>query len=314
MPSENSVYPGAQDTFSDQEAKQDVADKSIINKLQNAIVAMQSEFGIDPAGSCVDLKTRLAVLLALDGAVAKGTAFPTNPAPIDGQLFYRTDQDTLYVYDGGNWDAVAITNAQLFTANGTFTPPAGVTEIFVTMVGGGGGGGGGNGGSGGGGGGGSGAHVIKMGLKVTPASNYTVTIGAKGTKGAAGGSGTAGGDTSIVHDLGTLTCPGGGGGTVTTAGAGGAGSGAYAGANSIGDAGGLAGTYVVNAGAAGGVKGNYGGGGGASSPFDLGGAGGARSSNANDAAGGFGGGGGAGGGDASGTGGDGAQGFVYVEW
>jgi hypothetical protein len=35
----------------------------------------------------------------------QGTAFPTVPAPIEGQIFYRTDLDTFYVYDGSSWIA-----------------------------------------------------------------------------------------------------------------------------------------------------------------------------------------------------------------
>lgn len=33
----------------------------------------------------------------------KGTAFPTSPAPVEGQVFYRTDLDEVYIYDGAGW-------------------------------------------------------------------------------------------------------------------------------------------------------------------------------------------------------------------
>lgn len=36
----------------------------------------------------------------------QGTAFPTVPAPIEGQTFYRTDTDTMYIYDGASWVAL----------------------------------------------------------------------------------------------------------------------------------------------------------------------------------------------------------------
>lgn len=36
--------------------------------------------------------------------IHKGTAFPSNPA--EGQEFYRTDQDKLYIYDGAGWEEV----------------------------------------------------------------------------------------------------------------------------------------------------------------------------------------------------------------
>jgi hypothetical protein len=33
----------------------------------------------------------------------QGTSFPVSPAPVEGQAFYRTDLDTLYIYDGSIW-------------------------------------------------------------------------------------------------------------------------------------------------------------------------------------------------------------------
>lgn len=37
----------------------------------------------------------------------KGTSFPVSPAPVDGQTFYRTDTDILYIYDGATWQAAS---------------------------------------------------------------------------------------------------------------------------------------------------------------------------------------------------------------
>lgn len=87
---------------------------------------------------------------------------------------------------------------QIFTASGNFTVPPGVTELLITLVGGGGGGGGGYGnhdsitGSGGGSGGEAG-RVVRARLAVTPGAVHTVTIGAGGTAGTAG-QGNVGGD------------------------------------------------------------------------------------------------------------------------
>jgi len=36
--------------------------------------------------------------------VHKGTSFPTVPSPQEGQLFFRTDLDTLYAFDGSIWN------------------------------------------------------------------------------------------------------------------------------------------------------------------------------------------------------------------
>src|SRR5438874_1005904 len=74
-----------------------------------------------------------------------------------------------------------------FTANGTWTAPAGLTSITVECWGGGGGGGGGgtvNLAAGGGGGGGGYARSV---VTVVPGNTYTVTVGAAGTAGAAAG-------------------------------------------------------------------------------------------------------------------------------
>jgi len=38
--------------------------------------------------------------------VHKGTSFPSSPAPVQGQLFFRTDENKLYFYDGSDWTAV----------------------------------------------------------------------------------------------------------------------------------------------------------------------------------------------------------------
>lgn len=89
---------------------------------------------------------------------------------------------------------------QVFTAGGTWTKPAGITKIKVTVVG----GGGGSGGCLGGGGfqssspgGGAGGAAIKL-IDVSAISSETVTIGAAGTAGATGNNpGGNGGTTSF---------------------------------------------------------------------------------------------------------------------
>ncbi|EBT7760511.1 phage tail protein, partial [Salmonella enterica] len=124
------------------------------------------------------------------------------------------------------------THYQFFTANGTFTAPDGVTQVFVEMLGGGGGGGGGaitNGGIAGassGSGGTCGSTNISI-VPVTPGGKYAVIVGAGGVGGAAasysstaqsgksvvliskpGFPGTDGGDSTFVN----VTAKGGPGG------------------------------------------------------------------------------------------------------
>jgi hypothetical protein len=112
----------------------------------------------------------------------------------------------------------------LFSSTGTFTVPAGVTELRVRLIGGGGGGGGGGSATmssstlqAGGGGGGAGL-VIDQVIAVTPGQTLTLSVGAGGTGGPggaandhAGTNGTRGSDTLLKDGSGNalLTALGG---------------------------------------------------------------------------------------------------------
>lgn len=188
----------------------------------------------------------------------------------------------------------AVHGRLLFTANGTFTWPFGVMNIYVSGAGGGGGGGSG-GASGGGGGGGSGQATYRQlftrsGLGISPGSDQAVVIGAGGAGGVAG-AGSAG----IATTLGAfLTLSGGGGGA----------------------AGGLS---PGNGGVSGGTGGQLG-----QKGFDTrnggigggniaGGVGGLTNDDTSPAVPGLNGGGG-GGGPPNENGGDGGNGFILIEW
>lgn len=145
----------------------------------------------------------------------------------------------------------------VFTAGtGAWTVPAGVTKLFMQMIGG--GGGGGNFGGGGGG------EVVRREfdfpgqyIAVTPGAAISVTVGAGGSGGTAGTPATNGADS--VFD--SLTAKGGGGGGSTDSGtgigaAGLAGAGGGGGApNTTGNTGG-AGGAATNAGCSGCVGGD----------------------------------------------------------
>jgi hypothetical protein len=142
--------------------------------------------------------------------------------------------------NGTTWTSAALSipaayagvNAQVFTANGTFTIPTGITRVKVTVVGGGGGSGGTfsaciPGISGGGGGGGT---AIKWLTSLTPGNTLSVTVGAGGTAGAATpGNGGAGGNSSVASGTQSITTITGNGGgasnsanqTISNGGAGG---------------------------------------------------------------------------------------------
>lgn len=155
-----------------------------------------------------------------------------------------------------------------FTSNGTFTVPSGVTEIFVTGIGGGGGGGYGGGpdpnNGGGGGGGGKGSSIVKQKYSVSSGQSIAITVGAGGDKGASGSPTIVGNLVSLAGGTkgsdGQSGSSGSGGGTGGSSGGGKGGSGGTGGKAT----GGLAGSSGAHGGGAGGVgKGGGGGGGGA---------------------------------------------------
>lgn len=153
-------------------------------------------------------------------------------------------------------------NSQTFTSSGTFTVPAGVTQIMVQVAhaGAGGGGGGSSSGSGNGGDGGGGAASVfgtpKL-LSVTPAQQLTLVIGAGGAGGIggnydvgspSGSTGGTGGTSSFAAYLIAGSTAGGAGGIYTNSvgfGNGGGGGGV------VGGAGGLAAQVFTLAGQAG---------------------------------------------------------------
>ena len=134
-------------------------------------------------------------------------------------------------------------NMQVFTANGTFTVPAGVTKVKVTVVGGGGGGGGSTSSYGGyGGGGGGGGSAIKIISGLTPAGTVSVTVGAGGAA-SSGGAGGAGGTSSFGA---YCSSTGGGGGVANYGDTGLGGSGSSGDLNIVGGSGGGGGGGTVS--------------------------------------------------------------------
>lgn len=250
-------------------------------------------------------------------AIVKAVSTPLSTGDIlAGQVITLT-------YDGTNFQMsspVSTSGYQefIFTANGTFTVPRGVTTVLVDIAGGGGGGGGGLNNSSSAGGGGGGEGSLDTVSSVTPLTQYSVVVGAGGSAGAGGGNGGNGGASSFNG----ISKAGGIGGQGTTSGqTGGAAGGASAGAGGNGNTGGGNGTAgsTGTGGGAGGAGGtgsspNYagGGGGGASGIGVTGGSGAVGALGSNGGAGGYG---GAGGGGASnqGAGGIGGAGFVIIK-
>lgn len=118
------TYPASIKSFTTKTNQVDDVDAAHMNTVQDEIVAIQTELGTDPAGSETDLKTRLYVTIDNDGALRKNTSFPGTP--IDGQFFYRTDQNTAYIYNGSTWDSLGQSLSNLIFHFGSMDRTTGV--------------------------------------------------------------------------------------------------------------------------------------------------------------------------------------------
>lgn len=242
---------------------------------------------------------------------AELSAMTEKTALVDNDVFLIEDSEASYAKKQVKKSNVSSARSQLFTGSSTFLAPAGITKVYLTMIGGGGAGGGAqvSGVGSEGGGGGSGAYVINRTYTVVAGNSYTVTVGAGGT-GVNASTGNTGGTTTFD----TASVNGGGGGSAGTAGAAGAaGTGGFAASQNTG--GGY--TFAGTAGAAGTASGHKSGGGGGS-PFGSGASGFANADNNGAAASANTGAGGSGACDVSSNsarpGGAGGSGEVLVQW
>ena len=283
------------------------------NKQDQAIQHI-IQHGIPQWSSTIEYQAGKSFVQGTDGLIYKAIITNTNISPVS---------DT-----AGNWSQVSLTprGIQRFTSGGTFKVPYGVTTLYISGCAGGSGGAGGGGavntlGTGAGGAGGSaGQSTIRQPVTVTPGQSIAVSIGSAGAGGSAGFPGTNGGNSGKGGDttFGSLVSLVGGslsmGGASFSSGvpAGGIPGAGFPTGSCGGD-----GANGVNLGVGCGGPGAsspFGGGGGSGRSGSTGVGGGAAYGYGSGGGGGGGGYGSSGAGANGGTGGQGAPGFLIVEW
>ena len=171
------------------------------------------------------LRTHTVATEAIDTTTLSSAAAPAGAFAIALTSSAGAGTVSAYLLGSTAGATAAAPTIQVFTANGTYTKPAGLTAALVITTGGGGGGGAANVATAGGGGGGG--TAIELLAASAIGATETVTIGASASGGGAGtnNAGTAG-NTSSFGALNSATGgAGGGGGTGGTGGNGGSGAG-----------------------------------------------------------------------------------------
>lgn len=245
-----------------------------LNELSAALAA--------DANFAATITAALGLKATLANPVFTGNPQAPTPAAGDNDTSLAT---TAFVQNAVSSILIATHTISEISTNGNYVVPAGTTQIFVELWGGGAGGGAGSVGAGGGGGGGGGYSAEW--LAVTPGQTVACTIGNGGNGGTAGGSGGNGGTTSFGAFL-SATGGNNGGGSGGGGGNGGSGSGGdvnysapsgdagatnRGGTGSSATRGGGGGGGGTGIGGPGGLPGGGGGGGGVSSSAGAGAAG-----------------------------------------
>lgn len=126
----SAVYPASIIAFTTKTNKVDLVDASHINALQDEVVAIETELGKQIKEVSLDLKSRLNVCLAGDGAIVNSPSFPS--VPVGNQIFVKSDDVYLRNKANNNWNkltsAYTLLSVTTFSAasnSGTITLAAG---------------------------------------------------------------------------------------------------------------------------------------------------------------------------------------------
>lgn len=168
------------------------------------------------ASTASGARTNLGLAAIAASGSASDLSSGTTPT---ARLGSGTASSSTYLRGDQTWAAVTTlpgSQGQVFTSSGTFTVPAGVTAIKVTVAGGGGNGGAANGNISAAGGGGGGGLAVKFITGLTPGATITATVGAAaGTSSFGAYCSATGGATAATVSTSNAVGAGGAGGTAT---------------------------------------------------------------------------------------------------
>ena len=124
-------FPGTVPTFPVYTNEIDLVDADHQKDPNDEINAIASALGTFPAGNNLSLANRIGAALATDGTLRHGSAFP---AGSDGLPFWRTDEETFYVYGAasGTWRSSTQLSNVVFSLGAVCHTVAGAGSGVVT--------------------------------------------------------------------------------------------------------------------------------------------------------------------------------------